>query len=502
MARTGTIFRIYNLGATLAVRRFVATYRKHVLMLVVFVLMVLFTLVMIVYFAMATASEEGAADISKGITPGALATVTFVLLFIRGLVDVHRSVLKDRALWSVLVAPVGEGRLRAGLMLRIFVFQMGLLALVMGTFTLVLLVTPEKPDLPWETGPLIVLAGVAAGVLPLPFLLSVVGFKRPAHKTALAVLVILEGAFSLALSWELDLWIMFATVFALVVGAVVVTLGGAPVLATAWASFDSHRHRASRMGRGLPPAFSFLSRRMDPVGRALFRREMVLGYPARQRATFVGLNVIMAAGLITVNMELGEAMWEAGYDRYFDTLVTPMMVALGIYAVSFFQATMPLVDGVTREGRAIWVLRVSPVKPRRFLSAKTRPLIAFMPLTVVCVGLALPLVAGRGLPAMAMATLGAMAIYMAFLGVGAWAGAAYPSLDRHSNAPPDLVLAFYLMFGCLVLEGLMLFPVMFLGSIDPLSGVVAAGCAVLVGWAIMALGITAGGRVLAKLEVA
>ena len=169
--------------------------------------------------------------------------------------------------------------------------------------------------------------------------------------------------------------------------------------------------------------------------------------------------------------------------------------------LAFFQAAMPLVDGVTREGRAIWVLRVSPVKPRRFLSAKARPLLAFMPLTAVCVGLAIPLVAGRGPVAMAVATLGAVAVYLAFMGVGAWAGAAYPSLDRHSHAPPDLVLAFYLMFGCLVLEGLMLFPVLAIANFDPMSGVIAAGFAVVVGLAIMLLGITAGGRVLSSLEV-
>jgi hypothetical protein len=498
----GAVFRIYNLSATLAVRRFVATYRKHVLMLVVFIIMVVFTLLMLVHFALTSVDTEGPSVVSQGITPGALATLAFVLLFLRGMVDVHRGVLKDRALWSVLLVPLGEGRVRAGLLLRTAVFQLGLLALVMGTFAIVLLASPEKPRLGWETGPLIVLSGVAAGVLPLPLLLSLLGWKRRAHKMALALLVGLEAAFSIALQLEADLWVMLATGLALVAGSVAVTLAGAPVLATAWASFDSQRYRASRYGRRLPPAFTLLSRRMDPLARALYHREMVLAYPPRQRATYVGLNVIMAAGLIAVNMELGRAMWEAGYETYFHTLVTPMMVGLGIYAVSFFQATMPLVDGVTREGRAIWVLRVSPVKPRRFLSAKARPLVAFMPLSVVCVGLAIPLVAGRGLLAMAVASLGAVAIYLAFMGIGAWAGAAYPSLDRHSNAPPDLVLAFYLMFGCLVLEGLMLFPVLVIATFDPLSGVVVAGLAVLVGWAILMLGITAGGRVLSRLEVA
>jgi hypothetical protein len=497
----GSVFRVYNLAATLAVRRFVATYRRHVLMLGIFVFMVLFTLSMLVRFAISTADTEGPTQVSDGVTPGALATVAFVLLFLRGLVDVHRGVLKDRALWSVLMVPVGEGRVRAGLLLRTLVFQLGLLALVMGTFSVVLLASPEKPRLGWEAGPLIVLAGVAAGTLPLPFLLSLLGWRQRAHRAALALLIALEAAFSLSLQLELDLWVMLVTGVALVVGSVAVTLAGAPVLATAWASFDSQRYRASRYGRRLPPAFSLLSRRKDPLSAALFRREMVLGYPPRQRATYVALNVLMTVGLITVNMELGRAMWEAGYERYFHSLVTPMMVALGIYAVSFFQAAMPLVDGVTREGRSIWVLRASPVKPRLFLSAKARPLLAFLPLTAVCVGLAIPLVAGRGPVAMAVATLGAVAVYLAFMGVGAWAGAAYPSLDRHSNAPPDLVLAFYLMFGCLVLEGLMLFPVLAIANLDPLSGVAAAGFAVFVGFAIMLLGITAGGRVLSRLEV-
>ncbi len=128
-------------------------------------------------------------------------------------------------------------------------------------------------------------------------------------------------------------------------------------------------------------------------------------------------------------------------------------------------------------------------------------MLAFMPLSVVATGFAVPFVVGMSWEAMAVGMLGAMAIYMAFLGVGAWAGATYPNLDHHSNAPPDIVLAFYLMFACLFLEGLLLIPVVVIAFIAPTIGVLAALVAVLVGWGIMRMGIVAGGRSLRKLEV-
>ncbi|NIP35464.1 MAG: hypothetical protein GWN18_10955, partial [Thermoplasmata archaeon] len=206
MDATGHVFRVYNVGATLAVRRFVATYRKHVLMLGMFVFMVLFSLSFLVRFAMAASEAAEGPSLTDTITPGSLALVAFVLLFIKGISDVQRTVVRDRALWSSMVAPVGESTIRLGLMLRTAVFLMGLLALVMGTFALVLWATPDKPALPWETGPLIVLAGLAASVLPLPFLLSAIGLERRANKAVLGVLVSAELAFAIMLQMMVPLW--------------------------------------------------------------------------------------------------------------------------------------------------------------------------------------------------------------------------------------------------------------------------------------------------------
>jgi len=497
----GAVFHIYNLAAILAVRRFVATYRKHVVMLCVFIIMVVFSLAFLIRVAMLATTEEGAVDLQQTLTAGALATVAFVLLFVRGLVDVQRAVLKDRALWSTLTAPIGEGRVRAGLLLRTMVFQMGLLAVVMGTFALVLLSASDKPNLPQQAGPLIVLAGLAASALPLPLVLSGMGVKEGRHKVILGSLIALEVAFTSALMFDASMEWMMALGMVLLAACVLVTYLGPPVLAPAWSSVEGQSYRSSGSSRGLPPAFSALLPRADPISRALFRREMSLSFPLRQRASMAGLNVAIAVGMVVVNVQLGQIMLEDGFEDYYRTLVTPLMVGLGIYAICYFQATIPLVDGVTREGPAFWVMRAVPVTSRRYIGAKVRPLLAFMPLSVVATGFALPFVVGMSWEAMAVGVLGAMAIYMAFLGVGAWAGATYPNLDHHSNAPPDIVLAFYLMFACLFLEGLLLIPVVVIAFIQPFIGVLAALVAVLAGWGIMRMGIVAGGRSLRKLEI-
>jgi hypothetical protein len=495
------VFRIYNVGATLAVRRFVATYRKHVLMLGLFVFMVLFSLTFLVRFGMAASEATEGPTLTDTITPGSLALVAFVLLFMKGLSDVHRTVIKDRALWSAMVAPVREGTLRTGLMLRTMVFQMGLLAMVMGTFVLVLFFAADKPSLPWETGPLIVMAGVAAGVLPLPFLMSALGLEHRTNKMIMGVLIVAEMVFAATLQLSVPLWQMMMAAGGLVVLCVVVTVVGPPVLATAWASVDGVRFRSSRASRRMPPLFSYLASKGNPLARAMFRREMVLNFPGKQRAAIAGLNVAMAGGLVIVNTQLGDVMRAQGYGDDFHNLITPVMVGLGIYMICFFQATMPLVDGVSKEGPAFWAIRVAPVEPWRFLAAKVRPLLAFLPLTMVASGLAIPFVLGRGWEAMAIGTMGAAAIYFAFLGVGAWAGATYPNLDRHSNAPPDVVLAFYLMFACLILQALMLSPVLAFSLVSPTFGVLFAGFALAFGFAIMWVGIMAGGRSLKKLEI-
>ena len=141
------------------------------------------------------------------------------------------------------------------------------------------------------------------------------------------------------------------------------------------------------------------------------------------------------------------------------------------------------------------------MEPWRFLAAKVRPMFAFLPLTMVATGFAIPFMAGRGWEAIAIGMMGAAAMYLAFLGVGAWAGATYPNLDRHSNAPPDVVLAFYLMFACLILQAAILSPVLAFSLALPAFGVMFAAFAVVFGFALMWAGIMAGGRALKKLEL-
>jgi hypothetical protein len=480
----------------------VATYRDHILMLGAFVFLILFAMGAVIRISMTAGEEEvGTADLSEGITPGALAITAFVLLLVRGLVDVQRSIVKDRALWSVLVSPVPESKVRAGLMLRTVVFQLGLLALVMGTIAIVLAAAPEKPYVPVETAPLVVLSGVAAGCLPLPLLLSGRGGRVRAHRFALVVLLASTGVFLAALQLEWDTWLMLASGSTVIVLSVAVTLWGAPVLGATWTAAETRRFRPSRALRRLPPLFSTLARGGDPVGKALFRREMVLNYPGRQRAAFAGLNVVLCAALITLNGEMDGLLMGGEYEGYYFDVVTPFMVGMGIYAVTFFQATMPLVDGITREGSAFWVLKSSPLDGRKLLVAKVRPLLAFLPLTVLAIGLGVPFAAGRGPAAIVMGGLGAVAIYLAFLGVGVWAGARYPNLDRHSNAPPDMVLAFYLMFACLILEAFLLLPVLAMGLINPLLGIIGGAVAVVLGGVVLWIGLELGAKALERLEV-
>jgi hypothetical protein len=228
---------------------------------------------------------------------------------------------------------------------------------------------------------------------------------------------------------------------------------------------------------------------------------MVLNHTAKDRFAVAGLNGALAVGLVLVNTQLGELMRIEGYADDFENLITPVMVGLGIYIVCFFQAVMPLVDGVSKEGPAFWAVRVAPVEPWRFMAAKVRPLLAFLPLTVVATGFAIPFIAGRGPLAIAIGMVGATSIYLAFLGVGAWAGATYPHLDRHSNAPPDVVLAFYLMFACLLLQAAMLAPVLAFALASPAFGILYAVFALALGLALMYAGIMAGGRALKRLEL-
>ncbi len=490
------------MAATISVRRFAATYRRHVLMLGVFVFLIIITIAFFVQVAVRSVEDGGAGEVTEGLTPGSFAAVAFAVLLLRALIDVYRTVLRDRALWSVMVSPAREALVRDGLAIRTVVFQMGLLTAILTLVVFVLLTSPNAPAVPRELGPLVVLGGLAGGAVALPMVLLAAGGRTRRDRAALAILIALASAFFATLQLDSHWWVQGASGLALVAGSALATHLSDPVLAEAWARANKPRSARRRRVEGLPPMFRALSRGLSPANRALFEREFAIGYPASRRGSVIALNVLFCFSLIGFRRELEPLVADGTISvLYYDYLVTPFLVGFGIYAVVFFQVVMPLLDGFTREGPAIWVLKASPVDPTNLVASKARPLFAFLPLTVVTLGVAVPYVSGLGWLAITVSALGVVAVYLAFAGIGSWAGATYPNLDRHSNAPPDLVLAFNMMVGCLVLEGLLLAPVLALAVIGPLEGVTAGVVAVLVGALVYMFGVSGGGRAVAALEV-
>jgi hypothetical protein len=312
----------------------------------------------------------------------------------------------------------------------------------------------------------------------------------------------LAGTFLAALQFGWPVWAQAASGLAVIAASVATAALAPPALADAWTSANRPPPRRERVTPATPPMFRPVAAGMDAVGRALLRKEVQLAFPLRQRLSIVALNIAMGAALVALDRDLSRLVGQGPLDwNYYHFLVAPFLVGVGVYAVSFFQATSPLLDGFTREGPTLWVLRTSPADPRAIVESKARPLLAFLPLTVLAVGVSVPLAGGRGPAAVAVAALGTTAVYLAFAGVGAWAGARYPNIDRHSNAPPDLVLAFDMMVACLVIEAMMLLPVLAASSFGDVQAVVAAAVALLAGVVLYRVGIEGGARALGALEL-
>jgi hypothetical protein len=502
----GTAWYAYNLTATLSARRFAATYRRHVAMLGVFLMLVLTATAMLVRVASVSGGgDEGSSGLEDAITPGGLAAAAFVLLLARALVDAHRAVLRDRALWTALVSPADEGALRTGMMLRGVVMQLGLVTAVLSLVTLVLATSPDPFNVPPETGPLIALSGLASGALALPLLATAMAFRREAARTAAApaALLSLAGLFMAALQLGWPAWAQLASGIAVVALAAFASARAPAALAAAWESANRPREARSRGPSPTGPLLQVVEAGMGPVGRSLVRREVRLALPPRQRLSVVALNLAMCGALVTLDLQLRQLVADGSLaPYYYHWVVGPFLVAVGLYAVGFFQVTAPLLDAFTKEGPALWVLKTSPAEPRTIVRSKVRPLLAFLPVTLLAVGLATPLSAGRGPVALAVAALGTVGVYLAFAGVGAWAGAAYPNIDRHSNAPPDLVLAFNMMVACLVVEALVLLPVLAVDPSRPVWSLAVMCVSVLIGATVYNIGIGSGARALGRLQLA
>lgn len=498
-----TAWETYNLSATLSVRRFAATYRRHVAMLGLFVFLVLTASATLLSIASSAVDRSGSTGLEDSLTPGAVASAAFVLLLARALFDTHRAVLRDRALWTVLTSPAEEGAVRVGLLLRGTVLQMGLVAAVLTLVATVLASTPEPLAVPRETGPLVALAGLVSGVLALPLLASATAVRRGRDRLSSIALLAVAGVFFASLQLEWPVWTQLSSGMAVVIASAAWAAWGPPALATAWDTANRPREVRRRGRSPTAPLLRLVELGLDGTSRALVRREVQLTTTPRQRLTFVVLNLAMCSALITLDGQLRDLVSEGLLSSaYYHWLTAPFLVIIGIYAVGFFQVTAPLMDAFTKEGPSLWVLKTSPAEPRAIVEAKVRPLLVFLPITVLAVGLAAPLAAGRGPVALSVAALGTVGVYLAFAGIGAWAGAAYPNIDRHTNAPPDLVLAFNLMVACLVVEAVVLMPLVAVDPSRPVWSIGVGMVSVLIGWGLYRLGLSSGGRALARLELA
>ncbi len=498
-----TTWDSYNVSATLSVRRFAATYRRHVAMLGLFVLLVLTATAMLLRIASGAVERSGATGLEDSLTPGAIGAAAFVILLARAMFDAQRAVMRDRALWTLLTSPAPEGAVRLGLLLRGTVLQMGLVAAVLSLVAMVLASTPDPLAVPRETGPIVALAGLASGALSLPLLASAAASTRGGGRASPAALLAVAGLFLASLQLEWPVWAQLGSGVAVLAASAAWAAWGPPALAQAWDAANRPRE-ARRRGRSpTAPLLRAAELGLDGTSRALVRREVQLTATPRQRLTVVALNVAMCAALVSLDGQLRGLVSEGLLSfAYYHWLIAPFLVAIGVYAVGFFQVTAPLMDAFTKEGPALWVLKTSPAEPRAIVEAKARPLLAFLPITVLAVGIAAPAAAGRGPVALSTAALGTAGVYLAFAGVGAWAGAAYPNIDRHSDAPPDLVLAFNMMVACLVVEAAVLFPLVAVDPSRPVWSLGVGAVTVLVGWGLYRLGVSSGGRALARLELA
>ncbi len=244
-----------------------------------------------------------------------------------------------------------------------------------------------------------------------------------------------------------------------------------PMRAPVHFSRSAHRFWGSRLSSLVTKEVKIVLREKEFVGNLLVS---------------VSIVVLVAVTFLYFPLDLASGMEGNSY------LVYPMLIGFSLYLIGVLMGALTNLSMVGIEGKAMWNLKVLPILGWEVMWSKAIATFLVAWPVMMAAALTVPLLGQYPIAVTVFFAVEANAFLLAFIGLGSWASAAYPSFDDMEHGMPDILIQILMLIFTFIVA-------IFIGAIpaiimraDHLYGLFACMVALLFSIVIFELGVRGG----------
>ncbi len=446
----------------------ISTYRvmrkrvsKHPFMTLWFILLMLAFawMVLSMYEFSMLQGEEG---IFTDIEPNTVLLIIFFIFLAKSVADTTRRVAQNKSLVFFLSQPIKHRSVLFGKFFSEMVFNLLILETIMGVMTLVIVVFDINiaGDIWYICYAFIFcILGTSLG-----FSFSIFNTLRPFRRRFvvmaseipffLLVYSITTNYYDALIGWPFALVLLL-----LAVSSLLLLFVCQKIFLDAWTFGISANEGAKKSVYDIFARAPLVPKRfMDERLRALVRRE--LAEKVRSGAiwgTVITVIAITYGTMYAMDTLADVDLLQMSVGKY----VYPLLVGMGIFAVSTLEPGISSLSSIGKEGKNLWILKTVPFKGSIVAKSKALSNIAISPMIVFGTALfsayymsyhtKIELVNYNFLEIVFFSALGAQTMIFLFVGLGTWFGVKYPNFDESNKGNPDIMTMYIFAMGCLFL---------------------------------------------------
>jgi len=431
-----------------------------------------------------------------------LLFLIFLVFMGKSILDIYHYLIERQGSVFLLVQPSNNMSIVLGKLMTTTMFNLGILAFGLGMLTAMTFVHPFfhfviPPDIVVDLILLTLTASIVGFTYSVLSGLSswprkLLGAAMFSPVMSLIYLVMNQLRYS---GWELTGYLGILLVLSML---------GIPIsahfLLESWnnmtrskSNAHNHRNRNSRTIMG-----PWILRNFGQATLSIYDREVRTFLRRREG---VG-NAITLAGLLIFALYF--------YNEFKDFLELPgffiqyipiLVVGLTLYLAVVSLGLIPALGAISRDGKASWILKTSPVREDEIVHGKVLAVLLMLPFIVLFVAIPIPLVSGLTPVSMLFTAVGAVTMFFVSAGIGIWHGAKAPNFDESSGYAPDIMTMYTFMLIILFLSFFMLVPPLFIAFQDKFLGFMALLLSMDMALAILYFGTRRASKALARLEI-
>lgn len=454
-------YAVYSKDAISSYRVMKKRVSKHPIMTIWFiVLMIAFTWIVLRMYEFSM--EQGGDGLFANVEPNTILLIVFFIFLAKSVADTTRRVVQNKDLVFFLSRPIKQRSVLFGKFITEQVFNLLVFETIIWVMTLVILSFRIRIELDlWYLGYAFILTifGTSMG-----FSFSVFNALRPLRRRFVVMLAqvpffILVYNITMDLYKPLSGWPLVLLLIFLTLSSLLLLMPCNKVFLDAWTFGTSANEGAKKSVYDIFSRSPLVPRRlMDERLRTLVRRELAEEVRSgRIWGTLITVIAITWGTMYAIDSLADVDIFNFRTGKY----VYPLLVGMGIFAVSTLEPGLTSLSGIGREGKNLWILKTAPFGGKVIAKAKALSSVAISPLIVFGTALFsayyvsyhtdLRLINYNFFEIVVFSALGAQTMIFLFTGFGVWFGAKYPNFDESNKGNPDIMTMYIFAMGCLFL---------------------------------------------------